>query len=316
MTVKPAKAAKLTNALVIGRFQPPCKHHVKVLEEAASQPGIERLLVGIGVAPKLDKRNFLTGDEVEELLKPILDGVGKPYVLRQVPDINNPPEYCAHVERLFPGMDETNTVLFTDNAYTSDCFTQHGHHYAVREPTPKGVRGTDVRHAMSHRKDWEPHVPGHVARYLRKHAGIWRLQQLTFKCPPVTVDMIIEHQDGVVLIERGNDPYKGLWAIPGGYVDDMEALEKAAVREAKEETSLDYVGLRFMGYRNSTPAACRRSLTNIFVGRGEGVMKADDDARNAKVFPLDKLPPRDKIAFDHYDILQDYKQWRKEHGPA
>ncbi|MCK5224133.1 NUDIX hydrolase, partial [Candidatus Calescamantes bacterium] len=58
-----------------------------------------------------------------------------------------------------------------------------------------------------------------------------------YKNPVPTVDIIIETSEGVVLIKRKNFPYG--WAIPGGFVDEGESLESAAVREAFEETSLN-----------------------------------------------------------------------------
>ncbi|MGZ8427078.1 MAG: NUDIX domain-containing protein, partial [Candidatus Binatia bacterium] len=59
----------------------------------------------------------------------------------------------------------------------------------------------------------------------------------TFRNPFPTIDIIIEIDDGIVLIERKNPPLG--WAMPGGFVDYGESVERAAVREAKEETCLD-----------------------------------------------------------------------------
>lgn len=60
---------------------------------------------------------------------------------------------------------------------------------------------------------------------------------MTYKNPVPTVDIIIRVKGGIILIERKNPPFG--WALPGGFVDYGECLETAAVREAKEETSLD-----------------------------------------------------------------------------
>ncbi|MCJ7539985.1 MAG: NUDIX domain-containing protein, partial [Desulfobacterales bacterium] len=58
-----------------------------------------------------------------------------------------------------------------------------------------------------------------------------------YRNPLVTVDIIIEIDDKIVLIQRANPPYG--WALPGGFVDYGESLESSAIREAKEETSLE-----------------------------------------------------------------------------
>jgi 8-oxo-dGTP diphosphatase len=121
--------------------------------------------------------------------------------------------------------------------------------------------------------------------------------------PLVAVDIIIEYGDGIVLIERKNEPYG--WALPGGFVDVGESLEGAAVREAREETSLD-VELRELFYAYGNPARDRRghTVSIVFIGEGAGNLKADDDAKGARVFSYDSLP--DRLAFDHRRIIADY----------
>lgn len=121
--------------------------------------------------------------------------------------------------------------------------------------------------------------------------------------PLVTVDVIIEYGEGIVLIERKNEPYG--WAIPGGFVDVGEPLEAAAVREAREETSLD-VELRELFYAYGNPERDRRGHTAsvVYIGEGTGTLKAADDAKGAGVFTQENLP--DRIAFDHRKILADY----------
>lgn len=123
--------------------------------------------------------------------------------------------------------------------------------------------------------------------------------------PYLTVDVIIETGDGgVVLIERNNPPPG--WALPGGFVDYGETLEDAAVREAREETSLDVRLVRqFHAYGALGRDPRQHNVTVVYVARPVGgALRARDDARCAGVFTRDALPS--PIAFDHADILGDY----------
>ncbi|MBN2541370.1 NUDIX hydrolase [bacterium] len=123
------------------------------------------------------------------------------------------------------------------------------------------------------------------------------------KCPLLTVDIIIRYEGGIVLIERKYEPYG--WAIPGGFVDYGESVEDAALREAEEETSLKVTNLKqFHVYSDPSRDERAHTVSVVFTGDGVGELKAEDDAKNAKIFTKDTLP--DKIPFDHRKILEDY----------
>src|SRR5262245_27145773 len=127
--------------------------------------------------------------------------------------------------------------------------------------------------------------------------------------PLPTVDIIIEiGGGGVVLIERKNFPQG--WALPGGFVDYGESLEAAAVREAKEETSLR-VQLIEQFYTYSDPRRDPRhhTISTVYIAKAQGVPKGADDAETAKVFMAGQLPQ--PIVFDHPRILSNYFTYRQ-----
>ena len=124
--------------------------------------------------------------------------------------------------------------------------------------------------------------------------------------PYVTVDAIIRYRGGIVLIERKNEPHG--WALPGGFVEIGESVEEAAVREAREETSLE-VALVEQFHAYSKPGRDPRfhTVTVVFIAIGAGELKGRDDARRAQVFLQNDLPGQ--IAFDHRKIIDDYYRY-------
>lgn len=125
-----------------------------------------------------------------------------------------------------------------------------------------------------------------------------------YQNPIPTVDIIIEvGSEGIILIKRKNPPYG--WAIPGGFVDYGESLEKAAVREAKEETNLDVKLIRqFHTYSDPKRDPRHHSISTVYIAKAKGIPKAKDDALEIGIFNQSNLP--DEIAFDHRSILKDY----------
>lgn len=127
--------------------------------------------------------------------------------------------------------------------------------------------------------------------------------------PLLSTDVIIRCETpdgttGIVLIERKNDPI-GL-ALPGGFVDIGETVEAAAVREMREEVTLD-VTLDGLHGVYSDPSRDHRghTVSVVFLGSATGTPIAADDARQVFVYPETELP-LDRLVFDHKKILEDY----------
>ena len=122
--------------------------------------------------------------------------------------------------------------------------------------------------------------------------------------PYVTVDAIIEFREGIIVIERTNPPFG--WALPGGFVDYGESLEIAVEREVKEETGLDFKKIRqFKTVSDPDRDPRFHTVSTVFIGRGEGIPKAGDDAKNLRIVPFQELLTLD-YAFDHKKIIEEY----------
>lgn len=123
----------------------------------------------------------------------------------------------------------------------------------------------------------------------------------------VTVDAVIfkNSMDNchILLIKRKNDPFKGKWALPGGFVDESEDLPVAAKRELQEETGLTIDGMEQLGAFGTPGRDPRHHTVSIaYTGFTDDSMEAvaADDADDAQWFSIKELPP---IAFDHADII-------------
>jgi len=126
-----------------------------------------------------------------------------------------------------------------------------------------------------------------------------------YKNPSLTVDAIILVDGKLLLIQRGQDPFKGSYALPGGFVEYGESVEEAVEREVKEETGLDAEVRELVGVYSAPDRDPRGHTVSVvfyltYIG---GQPEAGDDASGVKFFEPDKLP---ELAFDHSRIIEDF----------
>ena len=128
--------------------------------------------------------------------------------------------------------------------------------------------------------------------------------------PMVTVDAVVfavtPGSIKILLIKRGHEPFKGQWAIPGGFIGMDEELDDAVARELQEETGLIGVALEQMHTFGTVGRDPRgRQITVVYMGiirEGLDRIKAGDDATQAQWFDINALPP--DLAFDHNDVTK------------
>jgi 8-oxo-dGTP diphosphatase len=134
-----------------------------------------------------------------------------------------------------------------------------------------------------------------------------------YKNPVPTVDIIIEMKredgrEGIILIKRKNPPPG--WALPGGFVDYGESLEHAAVREAREETSLDVQLIQQLHtYSDPDRDPRQHTISTVYIAEASGNPRARDDAQEIKVLTEEEIDF--PLAFDHERILNDYFAYKK-----
>lgn len=131
-----------------------------------------------------------------------------------------------------------------------------------------------------------------------------------WKKPSVTADGVVFNGREIVLIKRAKEPFKGSYALPGGFLNFNETLEHCVVREVHEETGLKTEIVDLVGVYSSPDRDPRgHFVTAVYHLRPiSGSIKAGDDAAEAEWISLDKLP---KFAFDHGKIVQDFMARRK-----
>ena len=144
-----------------------------------------------------------------------------------------------------------------------------------------------------------------------------KLYTYKYPHPAVTTDCVVFGFDGnelnLLLIERGVEPFKGHWALPGGFLNMNETAEQSALRELKEETGIDNIFIEQIGCFSDVNRDPRERVVTIaysaLVRQKDYEVIAGDDAARARWFPMHEIP---SLAFDHEKILRKAQQTLRE----
>ena len=132
----------------------------------------------------------------------------------------------------------------------------------------------------------------------------------SYSKPALTTDGILVTDGKILLVKRKNEPFKGRYALPGGFVEYGEMVEDCVVREFSEETGLKTRIDRLLDVYSAPGRDPRgHTVSVVFVLSLEGGNLSDSDETHAEWFRLDDMP---QLAFDHDEIVSDFLKSRKK----
>ncbi|HIK00404.1 TPA: NUDIX hydrolase [archaeon] len=138
------------------------------------------------------------------------------------------------------------------------------------------------------------------------------------KYPKLAVDVLIaDETKGILLVKRKTEPFKGRYALPGGMVEYGETVEKAAVREVKEETGLDVELEGILGVYSDSDRDPRGHTVSLvfFATPKKGKISGSTETEDVGYKTLKEIENLE-LAFDHETIVEDFKiiQMDEEEG--
>lgn len=134
-----------------------------------------------------------------------------------------------------------------------------------------------------------------------------------YQSPALTVDAVWISRGRILLVRRAHFPFRGRWALPGGFVNLRETVEAAVARELREETGLVASPRALLGVYSGPDRDPRKPTTTVaFLMRGRARTPHEgDDAREARWVPL---ADANGLAFDHDRIVSDARRWVRSHS--
>jgi bifunctional NMN adenylyltransferase/nudix hydrolase len=340
-------------AVFVGRFRPLHSGHAAVIREAFERA--DHVVCVIGSADQArDPRNPFTSEEVAEMLRRFNPAI---ITVRQR-DVGNPALWCSEVSekvyaatnayvetenprialighskdqssyylKMFPQWESIEVENFADiNAadIRNDLYTYTQPRQAVIDLLANEAIPSTTAHFLA---DWI--ADGHLEQLREERSFMLRYlsqfdcegnRQYGIKPKFYTCDNVVLHSGHILLVKRGAMPGMGLWALPGGHVDDHESAEQASLRELREETRIDVPNRVLRASLTAPYRSTRgRTITNAFVYRLEAEpkgsrrevslprVKGGDDAKKAQWFPVTRVlrEMRGQLMEDHALIIE------------
>ncbi|WP_321880270.1 bifunctional nicotinamide-nucleotide adenylyltransferase/Nudix hydroxylase [Paraburkholderia bannensis] len=336
-----SKHTQRFDALIfIGRFQPPHRGHLDVLRRALSQATRVCILIGSTDRPRTIKDPF-SYEERRQMILALLDEDERERVvvapvqdstyndgdwLRWIQDavaselgdttdrriglIGHEKDASSYYLRMFPQWEFVETEATEDISATEireQLFAERNNSFvswAVPAPVHDWLEGFRTRPEFAQLKSEAEFIAGYQKAWAAAPYPV------TF----VTVDALVVHSGHILLVRRRSEPGRGLWALPGGFVNQDERLETACIRELREETGLKLPEPVLRGsikdrqvFDHPQRSLRGRTITHAFlfhfpVGELPRV-KGGDDADKARWVPLNTFARmRDVMFEDHFDI--------------
>jgi bifunctional NMN adenylyltransferase/nudix hydrolase len=337
-------------AVVIGRFQPFHLGHLALLEKALALAPRALLVVGSSPGPRMAKNPFSAEERIESIRQSLTPEQQARVGFAPVRDYYDEPRWAGAVKAAV-ARETTGRVTLVgfrkddSSAYLS-LFPEWREHALPRQAP---IDGTALRRQYFESATAElpaelaRAVPAAVARFLAEFRSSPHFEPLrdelralahsrqTYGAGPfVTVDALVTAADQILLVQRGRAPGKGLWALPGGFLEGSERLLSGAIRELQEETRIACTAAELRAaFRRATvfdhPQRSQRGRTITHAHHfalteaaprwgwgptdkpGTRPVEGADDAQAARWFPLSQLPTMlDRLFEDHFQIIDHF----------
>jgi bifunctional NMN adenylyltransferase/nudix hydrolase len=333
---------KFKTLVYIGRFQPVHSAHVETIRRATELAQQVVIIVGSANQPRTFKNPF-TSKEREAMLKAALKGVAEPncsvFIEHNIDTVYNDQAWATRVQGIHSkyrvlgtkdgiiGHDKDETTLYLNmfpqwervdvelieplNA------TDVRDIYFRRDANLNFLRGVVPQSTLQFLNDFKTTAAYEQVVREREFIANYRKQYESLPYPPVfvTVDAVVIQSGHVLMIRRRSEPGKGLWALPGGFLNAASdrSVRDAAIRELREETGIKVPAPVLTGSIKDVKvfdaverSARGRTITHCFVIKlpdGElPKVKGQDDADRAKWFPIADVKSEECFE-DHWEII-------------